>query len=192
MKANRLCYIDIEEMLSEVRYSIEKEKEMLEEKAEQVKSMQSLVEVMDDLIEQNARSSEELERLREELERSRAEVENLQRQLADTRRQKAYADMKLDEMGKLSASVASKTDEEAMLKALRKYVNRSKRKTPDKRTFAKMATLEIANANGLVIPADLKETIESLDDEQAEPKVVTVHGNYHDMHGNGRINVMYK
>ena len=67
--------------------------------------------------------------------------------------------------------MAKKASEDNLLKALRTYVNRSKRKTADKRAFAKSATLEIANANGLDLPEDLKAAIESLDDEQAEPKV---------------------
>ena len=66
-------------------------------------------------------------------------------------------------------------------------MNRSKRKTADKRAFAKSATLEIANANGLDLPEDLKAAIESLDDEQAEPKVVTVQGNYNDVHDNNNV-----
>ena len=79
-------------------------------------------------------------------------------------------------MSKLSTGMAKKASEDNLLKALRTYVNRSKRKTADKRAFAKSATLEIANANGLIIPEDLAAAIDSLDDEQAEPKVVNVAG----------------
>lgn len=75
-------------------------------------------------------------------------------------------------MSKLTTGMAKKASEEAMLKALRTYANTSKRKTVDKRTFAKTAILEMANVNGLVLPEDLATTIESLDDEQPEPKTV--------------------
>ena len=79
-----------------------------------------------------------------------------------------------------------------MLKALRTYVNRSKRKTIDKRAFAKTATLEIANANGLLLPEDLAAMIESLDDELTDPKVVNVSGNYNDIHDNGGVSLSNK
>ena len=100
---------------------------------------------------------------------------------------RAELEMKLMEMSKLSTGMAKKASEDNLLKALRTYVNRSKRKTADKRAFAKSATLEIANANGLDLPEDLKAAIESLDDEQAEPKVVTVQGNYNDVHDNNNV-----
>jgi hypothetical protein len=104
-------------------------------------------------------------------------IEDLNGMLTDRQ-----AEVRLSEMSKLTAGMAKKTPEEDLLKALRTYVNRSKRKTPDKRAIAKMATLEIANANGLVLPEDLAAAIESLDDEQAEPKVIKVNGNYNDVH----------
>ena len=97
--------------------------------------------------------------------------------------------MKLAELSKLSAGMAKKASEEAMLKALRTYANTSKRKTVDKRTFAKTAILELANVNGLMLPDDLAATIEALDDEQPEAKVVNVAGNYNDIHDNGEVKV---
>ncbi len=111
-------------------------------------------------------------------------IEDLNGMLTDRQ-----AEVRLSEMSKLTAGMAKKTPEEDLLKALRTYVNRSKRKTPDKRAIAKMATLEIANANGLVLPEDLAAAIESLDDEQAEPKVVTVNGSYTDVHDNGNVSL---
>ena len=112
---------------------------------------------------------------------------SLRQQLEEGREQRAELEMKLMEMSKLSAGMAKKASEENLLRALRTYVNRSKRKTADKRAFAKSATLEIANANGLNLPDDLRAAIESLDDEQIEAKVVTVNGNYTDVHGNGEV-----
>jgi len=107
--------------------------------------------------------------------------------LDDEKQQRAELEMKLMEMGKLTTGMAKKASEDNLIKALRTYVNRSKRKTADKRAFAKSATLEIANANGLDLPEDLKAAIESLDDEQTEPKMVTVQGNYNDVHDNGEV-----
>lgn len=100
------------------------------------------------------------------------ENESLREQLAEEKRARAELEMKIAELSKLSAGMAKKSSEEDLLKALRTYANRSKRKTADKRMFAKSAILEIAIANGLDLPEDLKAVIESLDDEQTEPKIV--------------------
>jgi hypothetical protein len=111
-------------------------------------------------------------KLAEEKEKQSAEIESLSQQLQEEKRLRAEMEMKMAEMSKLSAGMAKKSSEEDLLKALRTYANRSKRKTADKRTFAKSAILEIANANALLLPEDLAATVDSLDDEQAEPKVV--------------------
>ena len=47
--------------------------------------------------------------------------------------------------------------------------------------------LEMANANGVLLPEDLATAIDSLDDEQLEPKVVNVAGNYNDIHDNSSV-----
>lgn len=111
-------------------------------------------------------------KLAEEKEKQSAEIESLSQQLQEEKRLRAELEMKMAEMSKLSAGMAKKASEEDVLKVLRTYANRSKRKTLDKRTFAKSAILEIANVNNLTLPEDLATTVESLDDEQAEPKVV--------------------
>ena len=105
-------------------------------------------------------------------EKQSAEIESLKEQLQEEKRLRAELEMKMAEMSKLSAGMAKKASEEDVLKVLRTYANRSKRKTLDKRTFAKSAILEIANVNNLTLPEDLATTVESLDDEQAEPKIV--------------------
>ena len=76
------------------------------------------------------------------------------------------------EMSKLSVGVAKKASQEELLKALRVFVNKSKRKKVEKRIAVKEMVLELANANGLVLPEDLATAIDSLDDEQPEPRVV--------------------
>lgn len=111
-------------------------------------------------------------KLMSENEKQTAEIESLREQLQEEKRLRAEMEMKMAEMSKLSAGMAKKSSEEDLLKALRTYANRSKRKTMDKRAFAKSAILEIANANNLTLPEDLATTVDSLDDEQAEPKIV--------------------
>ena len=111
-------------------------------------------------------------RLASEKEKLTAEIESLNQQLQEEKRMRAELEMKIAEMSKLSVGMAKKSSEEDLLKALRTYANRSKRKTQDKRAFAKSAILEIANTNALTLPEDLATTVDSLDDEQAEPKIV--------------------
>lgn len=145
--------------------------------------MRERLEVMDGY----SRTLEAVERLVTENKELQEQVDDLQQQLDNEKQQRAELEMKLMEMNKLTTGMAKKASEDNLLKALRTYVNRSKRKTADKRAFAKSATLEIANANGLAIPEDLAAAIDSLDDEQAEPKVVTVTGSYNDIHDNGSV-----
>lgn len=167
--------IDYMEMARDARRGLEKERERLAEKMEQMAEYLRMMDGMDEMLTENKRMQEE--------------NESLQQQLTEEKRQKSELEMKLAEMSKLSAGVAKKSSEEALLKALSAYVNRSKRKTADKRAFAKTAVLEIANANGLALPMDLSAAIDSLDDEQTEPKNVTVNGNYNDIHDNGGVNL---
>jgi hypothetical protein len=79
-------------------------------------------------------------------------------------------------MSKLSASVAGRASQDEVQKALRVFVNKSKRKKLEKRIMVKEMVLEIANANGFVLPEDLATTIDSLDDEQAEATPLTING----------------
>ena len=160
-------------MTHDARRALERERDDLMERAEQLEAHLRVLDVIDGVLKENR----ELKELNEDL----------QQQRNDEKQMRAELEMKLMEMSKLSTGMAKKASEDNLLKALRTYVNRSKRKTADKRAFAKSATLEIANANGLDLPEDLKAAIESLDDEQAEPKVVTVQGNYNDVHDNNNV-----
>lgn len=157
-------YDDFGEMAHDARRALEREREKLMEQAEQLDAYMRLLDKIDEVLSVNKRLQDD--------------VEALQQQLDDEKQQRAELEMKLIEMNRLSTGMAKKTSEDNLLKALRTYVNRSKRKTADKRAFAKSATLEIANANGLDLPEDLKATIESLDDEQTDSKVMTVQGDY--------------
>lgn len=75
-------------------------------------------------------------------------------------------EMKLSELSKLSVGVARKSSQEEVLKALRIYINISKRKTLSKRVAVKMMIMELANAIGLSFPEDMVAALEALDDEQ--------------------------
>ena len=99
----------------------------------------------------------------------------------------AALEMKLSEMTKLSGDVAKKSSQEGLLKAVRTFVNKSKHKRIEKRMAVKEMLLELANANSIVFPEDLATTIDALDDEHSEAKVVNVTGNYNDIHDNGSV-----
>ena len=106
----------------------------------------------------------------EENERLQGKILELQGLLQEEKDRNTKLEMQLNEMSKLSASVAGKASQDELLKALRVFVNKSKRKKMEKRIAVKEMVLELANANGLVLPADLATTIDSLDDEQpSEP-----------------------
>ena len=102
----------------------------------------------------------------EENERLQGKILELQGLLQEEKDRNTKLEMQLNEMSKLSASVAGKASQDELLKALRVFVNKSKRKKMEKRIAVKEMVLELANANALSLPADLAATIDSLDDEQ--------------------------
>ena len=165
---------DFAEWLHEAKHALEREREEMEEKAEQINYRLNALEVTSELL-------AELETLKEDNEKLRS----LLQEEKDTR---AKLEMQMKEMSKLSASVAGKASQEEVLKALRVFVNKSKRKKLDKRIAVKEMVLEMAIANGVTLPEDLAATIECLDDEQPEARVVNVAGNYNDIHDNGSVN----
>lgn len=169
------------QMVADAQQEVTQERQRL---IEMTKRVELLEQCLNAVQEQNEMNVE----LQEKLSKQQEETERLSKQLSDEKKLREELEMKLAEMSKLSAGMAKKASEEAMLKALRTYANTSKRKTVDKRIFAKTAILELANVNGLVFPDDLAATIESLDDEQPDTKVVNVTGNYNDIHDNVTVN----
>ena len=165
---------EYKEMMHDVRRALGSEKERLTERIEQLEGFMKMADMTDELLSQIDDLNGENERLSVENERLRQEV-----------REK---DMKLSELSKLSAGVARKSSQDEVLKALRTFVNKSKRKKYEKRVAIKEMVLELANANSIVFPEDLAATLESLDDEPSESKVVNVAGNYNDIHDNGSVN----
>ena len=131
---------------NEVRRLIDKEREQLQERFELMNGLYRTLEKAEKAIAENATLKEENEALRLQLQER---------------------EMQLNEMTKLSASVAGKTSQDELHKALRVFVNKSKRKKIEKRIAIKEMVLELANANGAVLPEDLAATIDSLDDEQS-------------------------
>ena len=155
---------DYKEMMYDVRRTLGSEKERLKERVERLDGFIKMADATDELLSEIENLKEENEILASENNRLRKEVEE--------------KEMKLSELGKLSVGVAKKSSQDEVLKALRTYINISKRKTLSKRVAVKVMIMELANAIGLVFPEDMIATLETLDDdEQTEPKVL-VQGDY--------------
>ena len=147
------------EMARKARRALEQERECLAEMAQKVESYNSLLDSYNELISEN---------------------EDLRLQLQEKETQ-------LNEINKFVAGVAKKSPQDEVLKAIRVFVNKSKQKTSKKRTLIKEMVLEFTFANSIALPPELATTIYALDDEQPEPKVVNVAGNYNDIHDNGKV-----
>jgi regulator of replication initiation timing len=148
---------EYKEMMHDVCRALGSEKERLTERIEQLEGFMKMADMTDELLSQIDDLNGENERLSVENERLRQEVQE--------------KDMKLSELSKLSVGVAKKSSQDEVLKALRTYVNVSKRKTLSKRVAVKMMIMELGNAIGLTFPEDMIATQEALDDEQTEPKI---------------------
>ncbi len=165
---------DYKEMMHDVRRALEGEKDRLTERIEQLEGVMKMADVTGELL-------SEIDDLKDENESLKAENDRLRQEVQEK-------EMKLSELSKLSVGVARKSSQDEVLKALRTFVNKSKRKKYEKRVAIKEMVLELANANNIVFPDDLAATLESLDDEPSESKVVNVAGNYNEINDNGSVN----
>lgn len=171
-------YDDFCEMAQDARRALERERDKLMERAGMLEAYLRVLDGIDEVLAEKKRLEDK--------------VEDLQHQLDEEKDRNQTLEMRLSELSKLSAGVARKSSQEELLKALRAFVNKSKQKRIEKRTAVKEMVMELAVANGIVFPEDLAATIESLDDEQPDPKVVHVAGNYNDIHDNDRVDMNEK
>ena len=155
------------------RRTLDREREKMMERVELIDGLSQAMQAVDEILTENKSLKTELESLRTQLQMEK-----------DLR---TKAEIQLGEMSKLSAGMAKKASQDEVLQALRVFVNKSKRKKVEKRIAVKEMVLEMANANGVLLPEDLATAIDSLDDEQLEPKVVNVAGNYNDIHDNSSV-----
>jgi len=149
---------DFEEQLRDARREVERERELLMEKMEAQENYLNLLETCAEYAKENDALIEENEQLKEELE-------NLRQQLHEK-------ETRLSELQKLSAGVAKKSSQEVVEKAMRIYLNTSKRKTLSKREAAKTVLLELVTSAKLELPEDLMDQLNHFDDENPEPQIV--------------------
>ena len=122
------------------------------EEAEEVKTQLRVMEATQELL-------DEIDRLNVDIEGLHDEIDGLNQQLQDK-------DTQLKELGKLSAGVAKKSSADDVSKAIRIYLNTSKRKTQSKREAAKTVLLELITAAKLEMSEDIMESLSHFDDEE--------------------------
>ena len=148
---------------------LEREQEELEDRAKELRMRLQVVEATKELL-------REINRLKADNEALRMEIDGLNQQLQEK-------DTQLKELNKLSAGVAKKSSQDDVSKALRIYLNTSKRKTLAKREAAKTVFLELIAAAKLDVPEDIMDLLNHFDDEQLveQPQVTTGGGVNADM-----------
>lgn len=149
---------ELGEWLNDTRRDIERDRERLAEKMERMDYYRKALDITDELL--------------QEAEALKTENETLREQLSAEKKLRAEQEVKMAEMSKLSAGMAKKTSQDDLFKAMRSYLNISKRKSPGKREAAKMVFTELFTSAKLDLPEDIREMLDHLDDEQAEAKIV--------------------
>lgn len=122
------------------------------DEAEELKIQMRVVEATQDLL-------DKIDEQAAVIEDQREEIDNLHQQIDDR-------DRRLKELGQLSAGVAKKSSADDVEKAMRIYLNTSKRKTQSKREAAKTVLLELITAAKLEMPEDILEMLSHFDDEE--------------------------
>lgn len=156
--------IDYNELVNDANRALARERERITAEAEQVNAMQRVMDAAGELISKN-------EKLTRELEMQKAEVDMLHARLQEEKREREELEMKMAEMSKLSAGVAKKASQDDLQKALRIFLNTSKRKTQAKREAAKTVITDMLTSAKIDVPDDILELLDHLDDEQTEAKV---------------------
>ena len=122
------------------------------EEAEELKVRMCVVEATQGLL-------EEIDRLKTEAETMLNEIDGLNQLIQEK-------DMQLKELRQLTAGVAKKSSADDVSKAIRIYLNMSKRKTQSKREVAKSILLELITAAKLELSEDIMESLNHFDDEE--------------------------
>jgi len=119
---------ELKEAMHEMYRQLQKELERKLEEADFVKVQMRVMEAAQAVMDENERQQAVIEEQSEE-------IDELHQQLQDK-------EIQLKELGKLSAGVAKKSSADDVSKAIRIYLNTSKRKTQSKREAAKTVLLE--------------------------------------------------
>ena len=147
--------VEPEELKEAARGAYRQLQDELERKtaeAEELKVRMCVVEATQGLL-------EEIDRLKTEAETMLNEIDGLNQLIQEK-------DMQLKELRQLTAGVAKKSSADDVSKAIRIYLNMSKRKTQSKREVAKSILLELITAAKLELAEDIMESLNHFDDEE--------------------------
>ena len=147
--------VEPEELKEAARGAYRQLQDELERKtaeAEELKVRMCVVEATQGLL-------EEIDRLKTEAETMLNEIDGLNQLIQEK-------DMQLKELRQLTAGVAKKSSADDVSKAIRIYLNMSKRKTQSKREVAKSILLELITAAKLELSEGIMESLNHFDDEE--------------------------
>ena len=143
---------ELREAAREAHRRLQNELDRKIDETEELKTQMRVVEATQGLL-------DKIDEQDSEIEAQRKEIDELNQQIQDR-------DRRLKELGQLSAGVAKKSSADDVAKAIRIYLNTSKRKTQSKREAAKTVLLELITAAKLEMPEDFMETLSHFDDEE--------------------------
>lgn len=164
---------ELQEASHDAVRALERERDRYAERLSEIDGYLRVMNSVDEVLAENERLQEELESLREMYDEEKSQRMKLELELSETK--------------KLAVGVANKTSQEVLQKAISIFVNRSKQKRIEKRAMVKSLVMEFAMSNNLTLPEELMLTIDALDDERVEPKVMNFSGNYNDIHDNRMV-----
>lgn len=156
------------------------ELERLQEQADKYDAVLKLLDQVEDLLAENDQLESELEQqqaendsLHEQLDDKDRRLKEMEALLKEKEMQLKEKETQLNELGKFSVGVAKKSSQEGLEKAIRIYINTSKRKTQAKREVAKTQLLDFVTTAKLEMPDDIMEALNQLDDEVVVPAPMT-------------------
>ena len=156
------------------------ELERLQEQADKNDAVLKLLDQVEDLLAENDQLESELEQqqaendsLHEQLDDKDRRLKEMEALLKEKEMQLKEKETQLNELGKFSVGVAKKSSQEGLEKAIRIYINTSKRKTQAKREVAKTQLLDFVTTAKLEMPDDIMEALNQLDDEVVVPAPMT-------------------
>lgn len=190
-KTKNMDYGCIRDLIYDNRAQVEREKERIQTLSETTDAIESLLGRVETLEEENAEYKEdisniearhedevnklkadyeaEINKLKAQLEKEANGAAQLRSERDNLKAENAELNMKLDETNKMMKRVAEKAEQEGLLMGLRKFINQSKRKRPEKREYIKNSIWEMVNVLGLVLPEDMREELMHLDDVEEQP-----------------------
>ena len=187
---------ELKDWKDDVRNELERDLEQVREKHEQISNYLRVLDAVDEMVTEHKSlkrqlddKQDEIDNLKDEIDKVQSDNDVLRQQLLDEKERRLSSQTKLSELSKLTAGVAKKSSQDELIKAMRSYLNISRRKTQGKREAAKMVFMEMFTSAKLELPDDIMESLDHLDDDQDDPKVVNVTGSYNDVHDNGRVDL---